>query len=313
MNVPAAASCSTEPCSGTSDISCTPCTNTRRSTTHTAHIKASPTPGHSHHYPDRSPNMTNSPNYASIAVTVSAASCTSTNTPPDQPGRDSRQGQRPGHTVPSHGPAQAAQTNRDARNPPRLATDRSRRRAHAAQVTVICDHRNPTASRSRDIAGHRRPGHAAHLWPRRTHDTAAAPRPSGALLESPYSQGWATLPLGGVVSAHSQLYHCMLDGDRRYGPCQRRPGGPLSASIGVRPARQPGTSDASMVSAWSRQARHPALAIPGSNTVPAQVSLGSDAPLDHARRPSGTQVVKEMKGNILDERRFALAGVHERQ
>jgi hypothetical protein len=61
-----------------SATSCTRCVSTRSSTTHTDRTRASTTPGHSSRCPNRSP--TNSPSYASVAVTVSAASCTSTNT-----------------------------------------------------------------------------------------------------------------------------------------------------------------------------------------------------------------------------------------
>jgi putative transposase len=45
--------------------------------THTDHTRASPTPGHWHRCPNRSPNLTNSPGYASAAVIASAESCTS--------------------------------------------------------------------------------------------------------------------------------------------------------------------------------------------------------------------------------------------
>jgi hypothetical protein len=58
---------------------------------HQGITRASPTPDRWHHYPNRSPTTTNSPSSASTAVTVSAVSYTSTNTPPDQHGRNSRQ------------------------------------------------------------------------------------------------------------------------------------------------------------------------------------------------------------------------------
>src|SRR2546429_855906 len=62
----------------------------RRSTTLTVHIKVSPTPGHWHRCPSRSPTRTNSTSYASAAATASAAYSTSTNTPLDQHRRNSR-------------------------------------------------------------------------------------------------------------------------------------------------------------------------------------------------------------------------------
>jgi Transposase len=57
-------------------------------------MRASPTPGHRHRCPNRSPKLTNSPSYASGAMIVSAGSCTSVNTPLDQHGWNSRQAQR---------------------------------------------------------------------------------------------------------------------------------------------------------------------------------------------------------------------------
>jgi hypothetical protein len=123
---PAAANSSTAPSSTISDTCCTRSANTRRSTTPIARTRASPTPGRSRLCPNRSPDQTNSPSYASIAATASADSCTSTNTPPDQDGCNSRRYNaatmsRPGHTVDARATERLTPRQR-GRTPPRRRT-----------------------------------------------------------------------------------------------------------------------------------------------------------------------------------------------
>ena len=62
---------------------------------HTGHTKASPTPGRSGRYPNRSPIWTGLPASTSADMIASAASSTSMNMRPDLPRHNSRQLQGP--------------------------------------------------------------------------------------------------------------------------------------------------------------------------------------------------------------------------
>jgi hypothetical protein len=70
---------------------CTPCASTRSATTSIAPTAPSQEPHPCARYPNRSPNHADSSTCVSADATASEASCTSTNTRPDQHGRSSRQ------------------------------------------------------------------------------------------------------------------------------------------------------------------------------------------------------------------------------
>jgi putative transposase len=99
---PAATNCSTAPWSGTKPTCCTRYASTSGTTTNTVPIEASRTPDRCKHCPNRSPTQPRSCISPSADATVSAASCTNTNTPHDLHGRRYRHPQGCYLPVPGH-------------------------------------------------------------------------------------------------------------------------------------------------------------------------------------------------------------------